>query len=53
MPDGGMGQQLLGVAPQQLLPHLRLEVVEGLYSRAPLAATALAPLLTELQALLA
>ena len=29
MPDGGMGQQLLGVAPQQLLPHLRLEVVEG------------------------
>ena len=30
MPDGGMGQQLLGVAPQQLLPHLRLEVVEGI-----------------------
>ena len=30
MPDGGMGQQLLRVAPQQLLPYLRLEVVEGL-----------------------
>ncbi len=65
MPDSRMGQQLLPVPPQQLLPHLRLELdlyrlslsqrwgVTYSYSIAPLFAANLGPLLAELRALLA